>query len=103
MTELVVVCCRRSGFGQPIAFVDRKAQTLLPLTSHLSRHTGRRRETVPHRRESLLHTRCIQHHNVYGCLFYTSDAADDLTRVDLGGRRIIKKKKTKKKKQTIIQ
>src|SRR5665811_2044185 len=25
-----------------------------------------------------------------GCLLYTSDAADDLTRVDLGGRRIIK-------------
>src|SRR5665811_2170601 len=31
------------------------------------------------------------------CLLYTSDAADDLTRVDLGGRRIIKKK-TKRKK-----
>src|SRR5665254_20129 len=30
---------------------------------------------------------------VPGCLLYTSDAADDLTRVDLGGRRIIKKKK----------
>ena len=25
----------------------------------------------------------------YLCLLYTSDAADDLTRVDLGGRRII--------------
>src|SRR5665811_2619838 len=34
------------------------------------------------------------------CLLYTSDAADDLTRVDLGGRRIIKKKKKKKKKKT---
>ena len=30
-----------------------------------------------------------------GCLLYTSDAADDLLCVDLGGRRIIKKKKTK--------
>ena len=29
-----------------------------------------------------------------GCLLYTSDAADDLHCVDLGGRRIIKKKKT---------
>ena len=27
------------------------------------------------------------------CLLYTSDAADDSLRVDLGGRRIIKKKK----------
>src|SRR5450756_3111628 len=33
--------------------------------------------------------------NVYDwlCLLYTSDAADDLLCVDLGGRRIIKKKK----------
>src|SRR5450756_3260827 len=29
----------------------------------------------------------------YACLLYTSDAADDLLCVDLGGRRIIKKKK----------
>src|SRR5665811_2618556 len=35
----------------------------------------------------------------YTCLLYTSDAADDLTRVDLGGRRIIKKKKKKKKRK----
>ena len=28
-----------------------------------------------------------------GCLLYTSDAADDLLCVDLGGRRLIKKKK----------
>src|SRR5450756_3108195 len=32
------------------------------------------------------------------CLLYTSDAADDLLCVDLGGRRIIKKKKKKKKR-----
>ena len=31
----------------------------------------------------------------YICLLYTSDAADDLLCVDLGGRRIIKKKKKK--------
>src|SRR5450756_2317492 len=41
--------------------------------------------------------------NWYGrtklCLLYTSDAADDLLCVDLGGRRIIKKKKKKKKKE----
>ena len=29
---------------------------------------------------------------ISGCLLYTSDAADDLLCVDLGGRRIIKKK-----------
>ena len=31
-------------------------------------------------------------HNYLACLLYTSDAADDLLCVDLGGRRIIKKK-----------
>ena len=30
------------------------------------------------------------------CLLYTSDAADENGRVDLGGRRIIKKKNAKK-------
>ena len=32
------------------------------------------------------------------CLLYTSDAADERSSVDLGGRRIIKKKKHEKKK-----
>ena len=31
------------------------------------------------------------------CLLYTSDAADERSSVDLGGRRIIKKKKKKEK------
>ena len=35
-------------------------------------------------------------HNVNGCLLYTSDAADERSSVDLGGRRIIKKTNTKK-------
>mgnify|MGYP003381395321 CR=1 FL=1 len=38
-----------------------------------------------------------------GCLLYTSDAADERSSVDLGGRRIINKKKKiqkKKKKKT---
>ena len=34
------------------------------------------------------------------CLLYTSDAADDLLCVDLGGRRLITKKKKKKKQST---
>ena len=35
---------------------------------------------------------------VSGCLLYTSDAADERSSVDLGGRRIIKKKKQQKHK-----
>ena len=33
--------------------------------------------------------------NKSACLLYTSDAADERSSVDLGGRRIIKKKKKK--------
>ena len=35
----------------------------------------------------------LGHRPAEDCLLYTSDAADDLLCVDLGGRRIIKKKK----------
>ena len=38
-------------------------------------------------------------HCRYCCLLYTSDAADERSSVDLGGRRIIKKKNDKKKKK----
>ena len=45
--------------------------------------------------------------NIYapftGCLLYTSDAADELLCVDLGGRGIIKKKTEKKKKKEDTQ
>ena len=34
---------------------------------------------------------------LWSCLLYTSDAADERSSVDLGGRRIIKKKKEKEK------
>ena len=37
---------------------------------------------------------------ILSCLLYTSDAADERSSVDLGGRRIIKKKKTQKKRHT---
>ena len=36
---------------------------------------------------------------LHPCLLYTSDAADERSSVDLGGRRYITKKKIKKKKQ----
>ena len=35
----------------------------------------------------------VQHAPLVACLLYTSDAADERSSVDLGGRRIIKKKK----------
>ncbi len=37
--------------------------------------------------------------NYNTCLLYTSDAADERSSVDLGGRRIIKKQKKEKKRR----
>ena len=37
-----------------------------------------------------------------GCLLYTSDAADERSSVDLGGRRIIKKKKSRHAKRVRV-
>ena len=56
-----------------------------PHRPHALQHPGRsRRSARAHRRVP---------GRVMSCLLYTSDAADDLLCVDLGGRRIIKKKK----------
>ena len=38
----------------------------------------------------------IDNEQVDRCLLYTSDAADERSSVDLGGRRIIKKKKSRR-------
>ena len=43
-------------------------------------------------------TKLFNKHHFITCLLYTSDAADERSSVDLGGRRIIKKKKYEKKK-----
>ena len=38
---------------------------------------------------------------IWSCLLYTSDAADERSSVDLGGRRIIKKKKKKTQEKIV--
>ena len=45
---------------------------------------------------------CVMAEQDQHCLLYTSDAADDLLCVDLGGRRIIKKKRTTTNEMTSI-
>src|SRR5450756_3258773 len=64
------------------------------LVDNLSACWGRASaETCRHFVNELFQFRC---NRLQGCLLYTSDAADDLLCVDLGGRRIIKKKKKNK-------
>ena len=63
---------------------------------HLDRQDDGRKQRLTAKR--LMQTRGMDH-LVEPCLLYTSDAADERSSVDLGGRRIIKKKNKRKKKK----
>ena len=54
-------------------------------------------EAGPFARNALAESMLVEMKEYISCLLYTSDAADERSSVDLGGRRIIKKKKTVKK------
>ena len=49
---------------------------------------------ISENKRSRAYPQASQTSRYHNCLLYTSDAADDLHCVDLGGRRIIKKKIT---------
>ena len=53
-----------------------------------------RHVAAAHDARGLLDEELVPADEAVDCLLYTSDAADERSRVDLGGRRIIKKKKT---------
>ena len=61
----------------------------------LLRRDGRRRRAPGPRRRLAAgsHRRLVRGGRLPPCLLYTSDAADERSSVDLGGRRILKKKK----------
>ena len=65
--------------GQVRAVLDE--DRAVDLTSHAAQHVD---VAAPH-----------------ACLLYTSDAADERSSVDLGGRRIIKKKNRARQQQTV--
>ena len=50
-------------------------------------------ETRGDLRSTIAFLRSLEEMLIEACLLYTSDAADERSSVDLGGRRIIKKKK----------
>ena len=63
---------------------DRRREVLRDPAGDLRRHLGGLGQLVRPARRAEPHA---------PCLLYTSDAADDLLCVDLGGRRIIQKKR----------
>ena len=59
-------------------------------------NSARLGESLPSGNQGLaktVHRRSMRLRSLWICLLYTSDAADERSSVDLGGRRIIKKKK----------
>ena len=70
-----------------------KRQLLNKFTLEIAKNMGGNQGTHNRNYFSLVHFRGI------ACLLYTSDAADERSSVDLGGRRIIKKKSNPLKKR----
>src|SRR5678815_1591339 len=64
------------------------------LKAEVSRDTVHERRGIHGQVQLVTELHCPHHFAQLGdCLLYTSDAADERSSVDLGGRRIIKKKK----------
>jgi len=80
---------RACGLAQGEVFYDAVAATACR-ASRDALLTGV--TSVEVRAESKTVQSLMRHANSSICLLYTSDAADDMQCVDLGGRRIIKKK-----------
>ena len=81
-----------SAFGKqivkPAAIVPASEQGLL-----LKSLVDRRNAKLAQQQQEAMQDIAKKINQVMSCLLYTSDAADERSSVDLGGRRIIKKKK----------
>src|SRR5665809_169880 len=85
-------CPLRQAKKAPIPMPKRLFTTNCTLERETSRTASRTSAAATLMTTASLRSRVVS------CLLYTSDAADDLLCVDLGGRRIIKKKKKKQTK-----
>ena len=92
------MCIRDSAYAWYLALAERMVKEGLTRHGHLS-------EVL----EALTDLEALHHAlinvmeeplyaSLYTCLLYTSDAADERSSVDLGGRRIIKKKNSNEHK-----
>src|SRR5450756_3017622 len=88
-------CCSVAS-STMMCVVGRSSASLVPLPR--TRNSSHRSISCP-RQKVAVTSPSSPATSPSSCLLYTSDAADDLLCVDLGGRRIIKKKKKKKKKK----
>src|SRR5678815_6146622 len=87
--EKIVKTVRSTGavVTGPIPLPTRKRVFTVLRSPHVNKKSREQFQLATHKR--LL--------DIYTCLLYTSDAADERSSVDLGGRRIIKKKKKKER------
>ena len=99
---------RFASEGRKILFIGTKKQAREIIKTHaervganyvIERWLGGMLTNFSTIRKSIKRLNIIDKMELDGCLLYTSDAADERSSVDLGGRRIIKKKNIKKKKR----
>ena len=83
--------CIRDRIGELTSFPSNPGRSPDLKPVNLSQLTGGKR--IPHNIDRMTII-------VGSCLLYTSDAADERSSVDLGGRRIIKQKNKKKNTHT---
>src|SRR5678816_148234 len=96
---LQVLCCWSRAPTLPIcsSFVRRRDSARSPFGGHSGR-VAERSPATSSRKACCWRRSAVRSvsRSPGACLLYTSDAADERSSVDLGGRRIIKKKKNKK-------
>src|SRR5450756_2326763 len=94
LSASAIVALYNSLNWQPKVLIRNPAMSVIPLQECYRCAAPRGRIDVDHdghqRRIALRNAWCVHDACLKTCLLYTSDAADDLLCVDLGGRRIIK-------------
>ena len=81
---------------------DRARTDNLRITQHAHQEMVAEEITLDQLQEAIGTSELLENYPQHqqGCLLYTSDAADERSSVDLGGRRIIKKKKKREPQRT---
>ena len=106
--ETIIKLIRSKGVGIYFCTQDPSdvpesvlGQLGLKVQHSLRAFTAKDRTTIKKTAQNYPITEFYDTEELITCLLYTSDAADEWSSVDLGGRRILKKKNTKKKKNTL--
>ena len=98
--QLIQSAIEKLLVGRTAIVIAHRLSTIQNADKIIVLHKGEIREIGNH--QELLSKKGIYYKLYQFCLLYTSDAADERSSVDLGGRRIIKKKKHENKEESVM-